>query len=371
MSSKAILNLTPLGLISNQEILPSNIIFGCTMLNETWGNLSKKIRDEAVHSALSNGIYEFDTAPLYGNSEDNLGEAIYNSKLGYKAIFITKCGKVIRNISRMNDIALVPPTPFKPFSIPNDQRVLVPNYTFNGAELSHKESIERMSIVQNKPISIHTLRMHDPDSVENGIENAIKNNDGLIDGMVHLRKIGKIKCVSIGMNANVDHTIITKNSGGLTTTKWTPDVIINILKSKPIGTFDNILLAYSFNLFRQDGYEVMQECHRRGISVHVAGVWSGLYHINAGSGRQNVKWKEAQKKMNKWRELAQKYGKTVESVAIGFAFAPSIVSKVVLGMKSKDEVEQNLKAASDSKTIPMELWKEAKDLGLYDKNIQF
>ena len=40
-------------------------------------------------------------------------------------------------------------------------------------------------------------------------------------------------------------------------------------------------------------------------------------------------------------------------------------------MKSKDEVEQNLKAASDSKTIPMELWKEAKDLGLYDKNIQF
>ena len=64
--------------------------------------------------------------------------------------------------------------------------------------------------------------------------------------------------VSIGMNANTDHVVVTPGSGGLETTKWQPETVIEILRSQPKGTFNTALLAYSWNLFSQDGWEVIQ-----------------------------------------------------------------------------------------------------------------
>jgi hypothetical protein len=91
-------------------------------------------------------------------------------------------------------------------------------------------------------------------------------------------------------------------------TDWEPSMIIDLIRVVPAGTFDSALLAYSWNLFSQDGYPVLEECARAGISVHVAGVWAGLHHVNAGSVRSNVTREESAEKMDKWKALSEKHG---------------------------------------------------------------
>ena len=85
-------------------------------------------------------------------------------------------------------------------------------------------------------------------------------------------------------------------------------MIIDLIRAVPAGTFDSALLAYSWNLFSQDGYPVLEECARAGISVHVVGVWVGLHHVNVGSVRSNVTREESVEKMDKWKALSEKHG---------------------------------------------------------------
>ena len=49
-------------------------------------------------------------------------------------------------------------------------------------------------------------------------------------------------------------------------------------------------------------------------------------------------------------------------MAVGFASLPAVITKVVLGMASPEEVALNLKSVSEE--VPRELWAEAKKLGL-------
>ena len=72
----------------------------------------------------------------------------------------------------------------------------------------------------------------------------------------------------------------------------------------PENTIDNALLAYGWNLFNQDGVGIYEECYKRGIKVHNAGVFSGIYHINAGSVAFSFEEQEKLRKINGWKELS-------------------------------------------------------------------
>ena len=291
-----------------RAILPQDIIFGCSPIGPRYmnmkGGVSKDTRAAlaatdsaapAIHAALSAGIRYFDTAPLYGDCEDRLGEALALSALGSQAVVITKCGKLIRRLCGNRHVASAPPRPFLPFSIPIDERVLLNDFTARGAQLSLNESRERLG-----GRKVHTLRMHDVDGDEGAFE-AATGPSGMLEGMRQLREAGEIVEVSFGMNANNEHRTITPGSGGLSLTPWDPSMIVNLLRAAPAGTFDSALLAcatasacqpishtdsgppslesivintrrmscsgavchrYSWNLFSQDGWPVLQECAR-------------------------------------------------------------------------------------------------------------
>lgn len=187
--------------------------------------------DAAVHAALAAGIVDFDTAPLYGDSEDRLGHALAASSLGDKALIYTKAGKLVRRVCGNRQVALLGPQPWAPWAIPVEERCLLPDFTAAGAKASYQESCERMGVS-----SVHTLRIHDPDSIEGAWDTAV-GADGLIAGIAQLKADGKITAVSLGMNANAGHMVITPGSGGLETTPWTPNVIIDLIRAVPAGTF--------------------------------------------------------------------------------------------------------------------------------------
>ena len=63
-----------------------------------------------------------------------------------------------------------------------------------------------------------------------------------------------------------------------------------------------------------------------------------------------------------WATLAAKYNVSLAAVAVTFASLPAIITKVVLGMASPEEVALNLESMQER--VPPELWSEAKQLGL-------
>jgi D-threo-aldose 1-dehydrogenase len=341
-----------------QSINPSDIIMGCGPPTG-WGN-DHDILDAAVHAALSSGIIWFDTAPLYGDSEDRLGHALEASPLGKNAQVCTKAGKLVRRLWNGRMLVMKAPTPWAPFALKVEERVLVPDYSSAGAALSLRESMERMGLQR-----CHTLRIHDPDSVEGAMAESV-GEGGLIAGLRKLREEGKIKHVSFGMNANTSHKIVTPGANGSESTPWPgPQLIINMIRSVPAGTFDSALLAYGWNLLSQDGFEVIQECGRQGIKVHNAGAFSGLFHMNAGCcSPPEPSQITLREKVQRWRDLASVHGVSVEAVALAFAALPTVVDKVVLGMKTAEEVHLNVSHITEACTVPTAIWKEAQAAGL-------
>eukprot|EP00943_MAST-04B_sp_MAST-4B-sp1_P001530 g1530.t1 len=364
----------------NTNLKPKDIICGAAFFggnkfqrtpNSTepkYNYISQEETNETVHEALKLGIEEFDTAPLYGDSEDRLGTALAASPLHSKALVTTKAGRLIRLLKGNRDIAIHPPKPFKPFSIPLEERALIPDYSRDGAITSYNESIERMCTHSNVNFDIHTLRMHDPDSFEGACDQACAE-DGLIQGLVDLKSSGKIQNVSIGMNSNYDHKIVSSDMGGFEDTNWDPSTILNIFNNVPANTIDNALLAYGWNLFNQDGLVIFEECFKRNIKVHNAGVFSGLYHINAGSVAFSFEEKEKLRKLNAWKDLASKHNVSLPAVACSFAALPICVEKLVIGMKNVAEVNDNLNAVEESNNVPVEIWSDAVNDGLLDRKI--
>ena len=348
-----------LNLVHGGAVDPSDIIFGCgPIVTDRSGPIELTQVDAAVHAALEAGVVHFDTAPLYGDSEDRLGHALAASPLGSSAVVMTKAGKVIRRLCPLRHVASLGPEPWTPFAIPLEERCLLPDYTAAGARKSYTESCQRMGLS-----SLHTLRIHDADSIE-GAFAAATAPDGLIAGLMQLKAEGAIQHVSLGMNANIDHKVVTPGTGGLETTAWQPDDILRVIRASPEGCFDSALLAYSWSLFSQDGWPVLQECAARGIEVHIAGIWAGLHHVNAGSVRANTTHDATTKKMDRWRTLAAGHGCSVEAVAVAFAALPSVVGKVVMGMKSAEEVATNVAAAAEAATVPSRIWAQAQAQGL-------
>eukprot|EP01046_Picozoa_sp_COSAG06_P061109 COSAG06_NODE_13267_length_1276_cov_0.745964_2_plen_119_part_00 len=115
---------------------------------------------------------------------------------------------------------------------------------------------------------------------------------------------------------------------------------------------------------------MLEECARRGIRVHIAGIWSGLYHTNAsGRGVEDQALQEGLARMRGWRTLAAECNCTIEAMAVAFAALPRVVSKIVMGMKTKEEVAANIIAAEESAQVPPWAWREAQRRGLLPSHL--
>merc|ERR1711879_1039611 len=83
--------------------------------------------------------------------------------------------------------------------------------------------------------------------------------------MGSMRKNGIIAHASLGMNSSREAH------------QGVPDEIIRLIRGAGDGTFDSALLAGGWNLLSQAGLPCLLECQRRGIPVHLAGIFaSGL-----------------------------------------------------------------------------------------------
>jgi D-threo-aldose 1-dehydrogenase len=244
------------------------------------------------------------------------------------------------------------------------------DYTAEGARLSFEESMGRLgngSADGSAFEGAYALRVHDPNDTGYDVRGPYSPDDidaclapgGHLEGMVALRTVGLVKEVSLGMNSVGFNEVGEDRATN----------VLRLIKGAPIGTFDSALLAYGYNLFNQDGVEILQECEARGIAVHVAGAFMmGVFNTSADTkapppGGSNKSESTADEKQQ-WAALAERHGVPLPSVALAFAFAPACVTKIVLGMADPGQVADNMKYVDGTRTIPTALWEEARTLGL-------
>ena len=140
--------------------------------------------------------------------------------------------------------------------------------------------------------------------------------------------------------------------------RWTPSVITDLIEAAPAGTIDSALLAYGWNLLCHDALEVMECCERHGVRVHSAGTLGGeLYSIFRPPP-------QLRPRQQQWQALARRHGVSLPAVAIRFAFLPTCVEKVVIGMTTPDEVAMNMAALREAARVPAAIWADAQAAGL-------
>lgn len=283
------------------------------------GNLYEPVSDAQAHAtvdaAWEAGIRYFDTAPLYGHglAERRLGEALRDRPRDQFRIS-TKVGRVLVPGEDPDSIfAEVPPV--RP----------VFDYSRDGVMRSLEASLERLGLEQ-----VDILLVHDPEDERIALEETFP-------ALIRLRDEGLVSAVGAGMNY-----------------------------SAPLSRFvrevdlDCILVAGRWTLLdRSAGEELLPLCQARGVDVVAGGVFnSGL--LARPSDRATFDYQSAPRQLlraaREMESVCARAGVSLPAAAIAFAARHPAVSTVLVGMRSADEVRQNVAAAQTR--IPDSLWDE-------------
>jgi D-threo-aldose 1-dehydrogenase len=102
----------------------------------------------------------------------------------------------------------------------------------------------------------------------------------------------------------------------------------------------------------------MECCEKHGIRVHIAGTMGGEQYSIFRPTAEN------KPRVDAWEALAEKHSVSLPAVAIRFAFLPSCVEKVIMGMSTPDEVSLNMASLEEAQQVPAAMWADAKAAGL-------
>jgi D-threo-aldose 1-dehydrogenase len=347
MSAVATLTFVP-----RRTITADMLMFGCAPI----GNLYTRADDDdaiaALQLAFRRGVRQFDTAPLYGFglSEVRLANALSAAEFVGEAQIITKVGRVTVPLS---SVATLPAERAARIEDDDAMRAIYPSsmdntividYSAAGVREAFAGSVARLGA----SLRVVCLRVHDADSEER-IDELLSS--GGVEELVRMRDVERtIGAVSLGMND--------------------APRMLRLLRAYPKGTFDNVLLAGSYNLLTRVGSELLAECEARGVEVQLAGVfasgclWGGA-HFRYAPMSQHVRAAVA-----RWQAFCDARGVSLQAAALAFAFRPRVVTHVAIGMRSESEVMQNLAVVTEASGIDESFWQAAEIAQLLANDVE-
>ncbi|MFC7534467.1 aldo/keto reductase [Actinoplanes sp. GCM10030250] len=296
------------------------------------GGLYSAVGDDcamaAIDTAWQHGVRFFDTAPLYGSglSERRSGAAL--GKRDRAAFTLsTKVGR--RLAPGTENQAGIWAEPGK--SVP------VWDFSTAGVRESHRESLERLGLDR-----VDVLHLHDPDDhYTAAVTEALPT-------LVELRREGTIGAVSAGMNQSAMLTEFART-----------------------GHFDCFLLAGRYSLLDQSGLaDLLPECHRRGISVIVGGVYNSGVLADPRPGASydyRPAPPEVIARAQAMARLCDRYGVPLRAAALQFPLGHPAVAAVLVGMRSPEEAADA--AAMAQVPIPGGLWRDLVSAWLLDPEV--
>lgn len=287
----------------------------CMLGTAPLGGLFEPVSDREATATLSSawehGVRGFDTAPLYGLgvAERRLGRFLSTCDRS-EAVVSTKVGRLLRDGTGVFDFSAA------------------------GIRQSLEESLERLGLDR-----VDVVLLHDPDD---HLDQAIDEAYPVLD---ELRARGVVSAVGAGMN----------QSAGLTRLVRETDL-------------DVVLLAGRYTLLEQSALEdLLPTCVELDTPVLAAGVFnSGVLAAPTASAHFDYA-PVTGAVLTRVRALAAvcaEHSVPLSAAALQFPFGHPAVASVVIGARSPDEVEQNLRQIAEP--VPPELWTDLYERGLVE-----
>ena len=269
--------------LGKTDLVVSVIGFGAATLGNEYGDIDSATGTRAVHAAIDSGINFFDTSPYYGRtlSEARLGEALKGKR--DQIILATKGGRY--DIDKFN------------FS---KQRLIA----------SVEESLQRL---QTDVIDLYHL--HD-------IEFVSKNQiiQEALPTLENLREQGKIRYTGI--------------SG------FPVHLLKEVAQAHPV---DAILSYCHYNLMNTTLADVILPfAKHKGIGI----INASALHMGILTEQGAQSWHPAPEILHDTAQqlmvIAREHGTTITAIALQFALDNADISTTLIGMRTVEEVEQNL-----------------------------
>ena len=298
---------------------------GCAPLGGNFVDLDYNDAAKIIKMAISEGISYFDTAPWYGfgRSERVLGDHLRHREY----ILSSKVGRILKPgpVENPMDFGMINPLPFH----------VIYDYSYDGIMRSFEDGLQRLGLDR-----IDILLAHDIGEFQHGSKNSRHFKDLKDSGyraMAELRELGLVKAIGLGVNEN--------------------QVCMDALE---IGHWDVFLLAGRYTLLEQTPLNsLFPACEKAGTTVICGGPFnSGLL---VGRDMWNYAKAPAQmmEKAKKLKAIADEFAIPLGAAALQFPQAHDIISSVIPGPRSENELVEIL--AWQSTKIVSEFWVRLKD----------
>ena len=268
-----------------------------------------------IDAAWEAGLRYFDTAPLYGHglSESWLGEALGTRPRDDFAL-ATKVGRLLRPGPPQDDGLFKGTPPVNPIF----------DFSYEGTLQSLTESLERLQLDR-----VDVAHIHDPDDHHD------QAMAGAHKALVELRASGAVRAIGAGMNQAEMLTRFAEE-----------------------GEFDCFLLAGRYTLLEQGALDnLLPACRDRGISVIAGGVFNSGVLIDPVDGA-HYNYARADpaivRRASQIVDVCEAHGVPVKAAALQFPLGHPAVACVLTGVRTPDELRENLDAFEFP--IPPDLW---------------
>ena len=275
---------------------------------------------EIVSGALDAGMSYFDTAPWYGfgRSERVVGDQLR----GKNYILSSKVGRLLvpGAVTKPMDFGMIDPLPFHP----------VYDYSYDGVMRAFEDGLQRLGLDR-----IDILLAHDIGTFQHGDDNAQHFKalqDGGYKAMAELRAEGRVQAIGLGVNEN--------------------EVCLDALG---IGQWDVFLLAGRYTLLEQTPLDALfPACELAGTTIICGGPFNSGILVGREMWNYDAAPEAVIKKVRALTEVADEFGIPLPAAALQFPLAHNIVTSVIPGPRSKNELEEIL--AWLSLKIPVDFW---------------
>jgi D-threo-aldose 1-dehydrogenase len=333
---------------------------GTVPLGDMIGPVSDEDAERTVRAAHALGASLFDTAPQYGLglAERRLGRVLPSlDRDGF--VVVSKVGRLLRPVSSVAKLRatvsdawhrgpagasrlgrntvrgakrlLRRPTTARlgyPLEHGDDALDAVFDFSYDGALRSVEESLARLKLDR-----LDAVLIHDPDE---HIDEALA---GSYRALREMREQGVIGAVGIGTNR-----------------------VAPLIRLAAEADFDCFLLAGRYTLLDHSSLdELFAACTEHAVSLVIGGVFNSGMLVDPRPG-QLFDYQQ-QRPGSPWLERAQRikavcarHGVPLPAAALQFPIGNPLVATVLTGVRSAQEIEQNVKLFNWP--IPAELWDE-------------